>query len=331
MARRGSTRAILRRPMNAHGSNGGGSALSVRELSKTFGKGLLSRKGFRALDGVSLEIPRGTVFGLLGPNGAGKTTLIKIVLGLVRNFEGSATLCGRAPGDPASRRRTGFLPESHRLPPYLTGRQVVRVFGMMSGAAPRDLDARIPRVLELVGMEKSADRKVREYSKGMQQRIGLAQALVHEPEVVFLDEPTDGVDPVGRAAIREIVEDLKRRGITVFINSHLLMEVELVCDRVAILSKGKLVREGTVDELTPRTGKVRFELRAPHPEVATILVGLGSGFGTLPDGFELTVTDVELDSAIDRLRAAGVGIRQVTQRRLTLEESFIHIVGRVQG
>src|SRR6185295_13296562 len=135
----------------------------------------------------------------------------------------------------------------------------------------RDLEEKTPRLLELVGMTKSADRKVREYSKGMQQRIGLAQALVHEPEVVFLDEPTDGVDPVGRAAIRGIVEDLKRRGVTVFINSHLLMEVELVCDRVAILSKGKLIREGTVDELTPRTGKVQFELRDPRPDVATIL------------------------------------------------------------
>jgi ABC-2 type transport system ATP-binding protein len=180
-------------------------------------------------------------------------------------------------------------------------------------------------------MEKSADRKVREYSKGMQQRIGLAQALVHEPEIVFLDEPTDGVDPVGRAAIRGIVEDLKRRGITVFINSHLLMEVELVCDRVAILSKGKLIREGSVDELTPRTGKVHFELRAPRADLATLMAGIGTGLSPTTGGFELKVTDVELDQAIDRLRAAGVGIREINQRRLTLEESFIHLVSGEQG
>jgi ABC-2 type transport system ATP-binding protein len=315
--------------MNARSDRDGAPAMSVRDLVKVYGRKLFSRKGFRALDGVTLEVPRGSVFGLLGPNGAGKTTLIKILLGLVRRYEGEASLGGRPPGDPASRRTAGFLPESHRLPPYLTGRQVVRLFGMMSGADPTDLDARIPRLLELVGMEKSADRKVREYSKGMQQRIGLAQALVHEPEIVFLDEPTDGVDPVGRAAIRGIVEGLKQRGITVFINSHLLMEVELVCDRVAILSKGRLIREGTVDELTPRTGKVQFHLREPRGDLATLLEGIGSGLNALPpSGFELTVTDAELDRAIDRLRSAGVGIREITQRRLTLEESFLHLVGK---
>ena len=314
--------------------DGGGPALAVRDLAKTYGKGWLSRRGFRALDSVSLEIPSGTVFGLLGPNGAGKTTLIKIALGLVRGYEGEARLCGLPPGDPASRRRAGFLPESHRLPPYLTGREVVRLFGMLSGVEPRELAGKVPRLLELVGMEKSADRKVREYSKGMQQRIGLAQALVHDPEIVFLDEPSDGVDPVGRAAIRAIVEDLKSRGVTVFINSHLLMEIELVCDRVAILSKGRLVREGSVEELTPRTGKVRFVLRDPPAgaaSAATLVAGIGAGFQPQADGFELTVTDGELDTAIDRLRAAGVGIREITQRRLTLEESFIHLVGKEQG
>jgi ABC-2 type transport system ATP-binding protein len=308
-----------------------GAALSVRDLGKTYGKRLFSRKGFRALDGVSLEVQRGSVFGLLGPNGAGKTTLIKIVLGLVRGYHGEALLSGMRPRDPASRRRAGFLPESHRLPPYLTGREVVRLFGMMSGMDRRELDAKIPRLLELVGMEKSADRKIREYSKGMQQRIGLAQALAHDPEIVFLDEPTDGVDPVGRAAIRGIVEDLKRRGVTVFINSHLLMEVELVCDRVAILSKGKLVREGSVDELTPRTGKVRFILRDPVADAAAIVTGLGHGFLQHPDGFELSVNEGELDATIDRLRLARVGIREITQRRLTLEESFIGLVGKEQG
>src|SRR5262249_46114710 len=169
MDRRGATRAILPGSMNARSDLDGGPAMSVRGLVKVYGRRLLSRKGFRALDGVTLEGPRGSVFGLLGPNGAGKTTLIKILLGLVRRYEGEAALGGRPPGDPSSRRTAGFLPESHRLPPYLTGRQVVRLFGMMSGADPKDLDERIPRLLELVGVEKSADRKGREDSKGMQQ------------------------------------------------------------------------------------------------------------------------------------------------------------------
>ncbi len=309
--------------MSAHS---GEAVLSVRGLGKTYGKGVLRRKGFRALDGVSLDVGRGTVFGLLGPNGAGKTTLIKILLGLVRGHEGEALLFGRPPGDPSSRRRVGFLPEAHRLPGYLTGRQVVRLFGMMSGASEAEVEQRIPRLLDLVGMRQSADRKVREYSKGMQQRIGLAQALIHGPELVFLDEPTDGVDPVGRAAIRAIVQDLKRDGVTVFINSHLLMEVELVCDRVMIMTKGKVLREGSVDDLTPRTGAVHFELRAVPDGLEALLAGIGTDFRLAGSGFELKVSDDELDRAIDRLRGAGVGIRGIAQRRLTLEESFIHLV-----
>jgi ABC-2 type transport system ATP-binding protein len=300
--------------------------LSVRDLSKTYGKRLFKRRGFRALAGVTLDVGRGTVFGLLGPNGAGKTTFVKILLGLVRGYEGEARLFGLPPADPRSRRRAGFLPESHRLPGYLTGRQCLELFGMMSGAPLEQLRERIPELLERVGMAKSADRKVREYSKGMQQRIGLAQALVHDPEIVFLDEPTDGVDPVGRAAVREIVQDLKRRGTTIFINSHLLMEVELVCDRVVIMTRGKILREGSVEDLTPRTGAVRFTLREAPEDLARLLEGVGADLVVLERGFELTVTEQELDRAIDRLRAAGVGIRSIEARRLSLEESFIKMV-----
>jgi ABC-2 type transport system ATP-binding protein len=319
--------AILLAPMTATSTSPSSDAvLSVRGLAKTYGKGWIGKKGFRALDGVSLDVTRGTVFGLLGPNGAGKTTLIKILLGLVRGHEGEALLFGRPPGDPDSRKRIGFLPEAHRLPGYLTGRQVVRLFGMMSGAPESEIEQRMPRLLELVGMQQSADRKVREYSKGMQQRIGLAQALIHAPDLVFLDEPTDGVDPVGRAAIRAIVQDLKRDGVTVFINSHLLMEVELVCDRVVIMTKGKVLREGSVDELTPRTGAAHFELRAVPENLDRMLAGIGTDFRLAAGGFELKVSDDEMQQAIDRLRAASVAIRGISQRRLTLEESFIHLV-----
>jgi ABC-2 type transport system ATP-binding protein len=162
----------------------------------------------------------------------------------------------------------------------------------------------------------------------MQQRIGLAQALVHDPEVVFLDEPTDGVDPVGRAAVRAIVQELKERGVTIFVNSHLLMEVELVCDRVVIMVRGKILREGTVAELTPRTGAVRVELREPPADLDATVAGLGSGYRREGNAFEVSVSDAELDALIDRLRARGIGIRTIGQRRLTLEESFIHLVGK---
>jgi len=297
--------------------------IHVRGLAMTFGR-KLGRPGKRALDGVDLSVGRGSIFGLLGPNGAGKTTLIKILMGLVPGWEGEAEVFGRRAGDVGARTRIGFLPEAHRLPGYLTGRQVLRLYGMLSGRDAAWVEERIPGWLERVDMQRDADRKVREYSKGMQQRIGLAQALIHEPELVFLDEPTDGVDPVGRAAVRAIVAGLKERGTTVFLNSHLLMEVERMCDRVVIVARGKIVREGTVEELTRRTGRVAFQIE-PVPAEVERLVG-GTGFERTPGGFEVTLTQPEQDAALDRLRAAGVSIKSLMPGRISLEEAFIEMV-----
>jgi ABC-2 type transport system ATP-binding protein len=307
------------------------SIISVQDLSKVYGGRtvlkFLGKRGFRALDGVSLEVGRGSVFGLLGPNGAGKTTLIKILLGLVRKTRGHASLFGRDAGEARARAHVGYLPEAHRMPPYLTGRQVLMLYGMMSGRDAEWLAERVPGWLEKIGMSEAADRKVREYSKGMQQRIGLAQALVHEPELVFLDEPTDGVDPVGRRVIREIVADLKRRNTTVFINSHLLMEVEMMCDRVVIMDRGHIIREGTIEELTPKTGSVRFEV-APMPDLARILEGIAGAPKVDGQGFEVALNEDEVDVVVDRLRRAGVSLRALTPRKLTLEQSFIELVQR---
>lgn len=300
--------------------------LEVRDLRKVYRSGIFSKEETAAVDGVSLQVGRGSVFGLLGPNGAGKTTMIKCLLGLVRRFEGDAKLFGLPPDDPASRRKVGYLPEAHRLPGHLTGRQVLELFGALAGEDPTLVKQRVGPLLERVDMTKAADRKVREYSKGMQQRIGLAQALINEPELVFLDEPTDGVDPIGRAAIRELVLELKRRGTTLFINSHLLMEVELMCDRVVIMHKGRVIRQGTIEELTPRTGAVHIELASVPANVATILDGLGSDLSIDGTFLSLKLGDSELDATIDRLRAAGASIRGLTRRRATLEEAFIGIV-----
>ncbi len=306
--------------------------LRVRELVKVYSSGLRRGAGFRALDGVSLEVGRGSVFGLLGPNGAGKTTMVKILLGLVRRTSGEVEILGRPPQDPDVRRRIGYLPEAHRLPGYLTGRQMLRLFALMSGCAQSEIDDRIDQQIAQVGMRESADRKIAEYSKGMQQRIGLAQALIHDPELVFLDEPTDGVDPVGRMQIREIVMELKRRGVTLFLNSHLLMEVELICDRAVILARGRILREGTMAELTPRTGSVRFELARTPPDLGALLAGIGSALVPQPDGFELALgDDAELDRCIDRLRGAGVSIRAVWPRKLSLEEAFVGLVKEQGG
>jgi len=306
--------------------------IRARELKKLYRKGVFSRKGFPALDGVSIEVGRGSVFGLLGPNGAGKTTMVKIFLGLVRRSGGEAEVLGQGCEEPSVRRRIGYLPEAHRLPGYLTGRQMLRLFAQMSGCEPSEIDDRIEKQLALVGMREAAGRKISEYSKGMQQRIGLAQALIHQPELVFLDEPTDGVDPVGRMAIREIVLELKNAGVTLFLNSHLLMEVEMICDRVVILSHGKILRQGTMAELTPRTGSVRFELKSTPPDLGALLAGIGGALVPQPDGFELVLNDdAELDRCIDRLRTAGVSIRAVQPRKLSLEEAFIGMLKNEGG
>ena len=304
----------------ASGSPDGIPLIQVSDLRKTY------RKRFRALDGVSLEVGPGTVFGLLGPNGAGKTTLIKVLLGLVRKTSGEARLFGEPVGRAKPRQRVGYLPEAHRLPLYMTGRQVLELFGMMCGREAGFLRERIPALLELVDMTAAADRKIREYSKGMQQRIGLAQALIHEPELIFLDEPTDGVDPVGRAAIRAVVLDLKQRGVTIFINSHLLMEVEMMCDRVVIMDHGRIIREGAIDELTPRTGRVRFMLDPVPDDAPALMEGLGAGLEMIPTGFEVQLTKQELDQAVDRLRARNISIRGLEERRVNLEQAFIDLV-----
>jgi len=292
----------------------------ARGLEKTFGG------GFRALAGVDLEVGRGQVFGLLGPNGAGKTTLIKVLLGLVVGWRGEAELLGVRAGNAHVRRRVGYLPESHRLPGYLTGRQVIQLFGMMSGAGAAEVRARAPKLLGEMGIAGFADAKVRTYSKGMQQRLGLAQALVHRPELLILDEPTDGVDPVGRRKIREIVEGLKREGVTIFINSHLLMEVELVCDRVVIMDKGRILREGSVAELTAETGAVRLVLHEPPEDLARILERSPLKPAISGSTLEVAAGIAETNELIDLLRSAGVRIRSVEPRKLTLEESFIDLV-----
>jgi len=305
------------------------SIVRVKDLHKVFGRSIIRRKGgFPALRGVDLEVGRGQVFGLLGPNGAGKTTLVKVLLGLTRGWTGEATLFGHHPNDAGSRKRVGYLPEAHRLPPYLTGYQVMRLFGMMAGADSAKVESQIGPLLEKVNMTSSADRKIREYSKGMQQRLGLAQALVHDPELVILDEPTDGVDPVGRASIREMVLDLKARGVTVFINSHLLMEVEMICDRVVIMDKGKILVQGTIDELTPKTGAVEVDLREIPDDLEESLSGLGRNFALRDDGFQLELNDNELDELIDHLRGRSLSILSINPRRLTLEQSFIGLIKR---
>jgi ABC-2 type transport system ATP-binding protein len=305
--------------------------LAVRGLSKVYGKKLFGRGGFRALDGVDLEVGRGSVFGLLGPNGAGKTTLVKCVLDLVRGWNGEASILGGHPRDPRVRRRVGFLPEAHRLPPYLTGMQVVLLSAMLQGMSANAARPRARELFEELGLSRFQNAKVRTYSKGMQQRLGLVQAIVHEPELVFLDEPTDGVDPIGRRTIRALVERLKERGATIFLNSHLLMEVEMICDRVVIMHRGKVLREGSVAELTAGSGLVRFELADVPADLAAVVSGIGTRLAVSGNGFEVQADLSQQNALVDRLRAAGIRIQSIEPRRITLEEAFVDLIGAQRG
>ena len=223
-------------------------AIRIQNLTKDFAVGMRGMK-LRAVEDLCLEVGDNEIFGLLGPNGSGKSTTIKIILGLLEASTGTCEIYGRPSKLVDARRSVGFLPEAPYFYRYLTGRELVRYYARICMVPRVEIDAAVDSVIKLVGMTEAADRRVGTYSKGMLQRIGLAQSLVHDPQLVILDEPTAGVDPLGSAAIAEIVRELKRRGKTILLSSHLLAQIEGLCDRVAILHRGKLVREGRVDDL----------------------------------------------------------------------------------
>lgn len=304
------------------------SAIDINGLEKIYRSS--RREGsVHALKPLKLQIARGEVFGLLGPNGAGKTTLVKLLLGITYPSSGSASVVGRPIGSTASKQAVGYLPENHRYPSYLTGAGVLSYFGKLSGLGGSDLNKRIAELLELVNMSKWANVRVRKYSKGMMQRVGLAQALLNDPEVIFLDEPTDGVDPLGRKEIRDLILQLRARGKTIFLNSHLLSEIELISDRVAILNKGELVRIGTVKELTENAHLYRIEVAE---EQRDRLTGVLAQFKprVIEGGMAMIeVSDTAgLNAAIDKMRAEGLLITAITPTRQTLEDYFIDIVGK---
>ncbi len=286
-----------------------------------------------ALKGIEMRVGRGEIFGLLGPNGAGKSTLVKIMMTVVRATRAEGAILGQPIGHKPTLARVGYLPENHRYPKYLTGRQTLEFFGALSTLDRARRKRRSAELLHTVGMTQYADRKVSTYSKGMMQRIGLAQAMINDPELIVLDEPTDGVDPVGRREIRDVLASLRARGVTVFINSHLLSELELVCDRVAILVGGTVAAQGTIDELALGQGRYEIQLGGvvdgavdsivrDHVDAAMKIDLVGD---TLHIG---TIEAVEIQVILDRLRAASVVIRRVQSIRPTLEDLFIAAVER---
>jgi ABC-2 type transport system ATP-binding protein len=308
-------------------------ALSVSSLSKTYRTGLLRRSAVQALDGVSLAVEKGAIFGLLGPNGAGKTTLVKILLGLVHPTSGTARLFDRPAGNPTARQRSGFVPENHRFPGFFTAVQTLHAYGRLADVPRAERTDRIPALLERLDLEGRGDSKVKTFSKGMLQRLGLAQALLNDPDLLFLDEPTGGVDPVGRRAIRDIVLELREEGKTIFLNSHLLSEVEKVCTQIAILREGSLVRQGSVEELTA-VERVYDLIATPIPD--SIRNDADLPLAPAPDGsspeldlkqYRVRADDrATLNAVLDRLRGADVEIESITPLRQSLEDYFIDVV-----
>ena len=310
-------------------------AIDVQKLQKQYRDGWIVPRRFNALKGIDLGVRRGEVFGLLGPNGAGKTTLIKILLGIVKSTGGQAFLLGEPAGTKSARRRIGYLPENLNFPSHQTAKRAMEFFGRLSSVPERVIKTKSSELLELVGLAGREKELVRKYSKGMRQRLGLAQAMLHDPELLILDEPTDGLDPVGRSQIRKLINELRDQGKTVFLNSHILQEVELVCDRVAILAGGQLQGIGTPRELTQQFGgaldtKVRIELAAAPEKIEQLKHWMGVEILPLPDShWQLTSamhTQADIDQLIDRIRALNISLLRLDRTKLTLEEVFLSAV-----
>jgi ABC-2 type transport system ATP-binding protein len=299
-------------------------AVETSALSKSYRR--IFRPPSPALVNASVRVERGTIFGLLGQNGAGKTTLVKILLGLILPNAGSARVLGSPPSDSRMRRRVGYLPEQMRLPEYLRAESYLRMMAALSGTDGRESKKRIPALLDLVSLN-GEKKLLKEYSKGMQQRLGIAAALVHDPELIFLDEPTEGLDPLGRKQIRDLLVTLRAGGKTIFLNSHLLSEIELVCDHVVILNRGAVAREGTPAQFTQHTGEYRIRVHAPTDHARTAVSALLPGARWDEDAVFVTPQDrAQLNQLIDCLRAVQAEIVAIEPVRSTLEEYFIQVV-----
>jgi ABC-2 type transport system ATP-binding protein len=302
-------------------------AIEAVGLGKSFRSGFWMNKTVFPLKNCSLRVYEGETFGLLGPNGAGKTTLLKTLLGIVQPTTGTATLLGSPLGDQAVKARIGYLPENPYFYDYLTGEEILGFVGRIFELSGDTLKKRIPELLDLVGLSKAAGRRpLRKYSKGMLQRIGLAQALINDPELVFLDEPMSGLDPTGRAQIREIILQLKTQGKTVFFNSHILSDVEVLCDRVGLLVQGDLVSCGTLDELLGTEEGYLAEVRGADPAQLASLLANAEQRGDRLTG-RLKVTPEVLLSRLPE----GARLLELKLERRSLEDYFRTKVNEHQG
>lgn len=316
--------------------------VEIHQLKKTYREGWIWGKSYQALRGVDLNVRRGEVFGLLGPNGAGKTTLIKILLGILHPTGGSATVLGQPAGSKVARSKIGYLPENVMFPRHHTGIGALYFYARLNNVPEADIRRKCPDLLQLVGLAGRESEPVRKYSKGMRQRLGLAQAMMHDPDIMIMDEPTDGLDPLGRSQIRMVIEELRNRGKTIFLNSHILQEVEMVCDRVAILAKGLLRGVGTTRELTAQfhqAMQVSLEMIGDSQRILQVIGQLGltasshdfsaESPNSQAPTFQVAVdvpNQSSVDALVDKLREAAVSIVSIRPRQLSLEDVFMRVV-----
>ena len=316
-------------------------AIQVESLSKTYSEGLVFRKRFKALSEVSFEVKRGEIYGLLGPNGAGKTTFLKIMLGIISKTGGRASMMGYPAGSRAGRRMVGYLPEHLRIPPHMTAYTALECYGNLSNVPNRVVRQKRDELLELVGLADRAKDRCRQYSKGMLQRLGLAQTLLNEPRLVVLDEPTDGLDPGARAEMRDIIHKLAEKGVTIFLNSHLLHEVEMICKRVAILDRGHLRYSGAVDEI----GSFVEGLAGQAASAASVDVTVRGDSNAVNQSFQGRTFEIlnqtgdhefsvrvqsadqsATDQLMDALRKNDVSVVELVRNQVSLEDAFLEIV-----
>ncbi|MCP4426466.1 MAG: ABC transporter ATP-binding protein [Chloroflexi bacterium] len=297
--------------------------IDARGLRKEFGEKT-------AVSDFTLQVKRGEIFGFLGPNGAGKTTSVKMLLGLISPTAGAASLLGRPLGDWSTRAKIGFLPEHFRFHEWLTAAEFLDIHGRLFGMSKEARTAVIPDLLELVNLTDSANVKLKAFSKGMLQRIGLAQALLNDPELVFLDEPTSGLDPLGRRLVRDIINSLRREGTTVFLNSHLLSEVEQTCDRVAFIRQGEILQTASLADFDQDRVEVAIRVGELTPQLLAGLVRFGNE-AELDEGDGRIRLNLPHEDKIPELAqwliAEGCALYELSQRRLSLEDRFLQVIG----
>ena len=312
-----------------------GPAIEIEKLTKEYPYGFLHLKKKTSLEGLTLQVETGEVFGFLGPNGAGKSTTIKLLMGLIFPTSGHARMLGMPTTDIAMHRHIGYLPEQPYFYDYLTAAEVLDYFAKFYDLSATERRERVPQMLKKVGLETAGKIQLRKYSKGMLQRVGLAQAILHDPQLVVLDEPMSGLDPVGRREVRDIILELKNAGKTILFSTHILSDAEMLCDRVGVIVGGKLQGVGAPGEIVgikAQEMEILFELRANLPDSAAPSATSTTGSALLAkatrtgERYRLQVPEAELYAAIEQLRAAHAKILSVAQIKPSLEEYFMHLV-----